>query len=309
MTKTQTPATGSGTGPTRSLLDGLMNDTLDPGYAEAAKRRAAAGAPAPARGRARTWLVIGLVLAGLLLAVAYRQTARQAPESARDRQALIGDVDRATRTGDQLQRKVAALTAAVGRDRSAGLAETSSGRAAAGTLTRLEAAAALVPVHGPGIAVTLADAAPIKRTDPVTGQQTTEPPNDTGLVQDRDLQSIVNALWASGAEAVAINGQRLAPTSTIRAAGGAILVDLFPVSSPYTIQAIGEPGGLGARFAGSPTASQFRSYVGLYGLQFATRTAGHLSLPAAADAGLHYARPVPATRTPTKPAPTKRGGH
>lgn len=309
MTKTQPPATGSGTGSTRSLLDGLMNDTLDPGYAAAAKRRAAGDAPPPAPGRARAMLVLGLVLAGLLLAVAYRQTSRQAPESARDRQSLIGDVDRATRTGDQLQRKVAALTVAVGKDRSAGLARTGSGRAAAGTLTRLESAAALVPVRGPGIAVTVADAAPVKSTDPVTGQQTTEPPNDTGLVQDRDLQNIVNGLWASGAEAIAINGQRLAPTSTIRTAGGAILVDLFPVSSPYTIQAIGEPGDLRARFAGSPTATQFRSYVRLYGLQFATRSEGRLSLPAAAGAGLHYARPVPATPTPTTPAPTERGGH
>ncbi len=306
MTGTRTPPreTGAGAAPP-SLLAGLMRDTLDPGYAEAARRRAARGDPPTSPGRARVLVAFGLVLAGLLLAVAYRQTVRQAPESARARQALVGDIDRATRTGDGLQRQIGGLTTAVARERSAGLARTASGAAAAGTLARLEGAAALEPDRGPGIIVTVADARPVEQTDPVTGQQITEAPNDNGLVQDRDLQDLVNALWASGAEAIAINGRRLAPTSAIRAAGGAMLVDLSPVASPYAIQAIGEPGGLRARFAATAAAGQFQSYVALYGLLFASRSVGRLTLPAAAGTTLHYARPVPATQAGT----SGRGGH
>ena len=68
-----------------------------------------------------------------------------------------------------------------------------------------------------------------------------------GRVQDGDLQLVVNALWAAGAEAVSINGQRLGPTTAIRFAGEAVLVDFRPVTSPYEISAIGDPGRAAAR--------------------------------------------------------------
>ena len=48
---------------------------------------------------------------------------------------------------------------------------------------------------------------------------------------DRDLQVIVNGLWAAGAEAIAVNGQRLTACSAIRSAGEAILVDFRPLSA------------------------------------------------------------------------------
>ena len=82
--------------------------------------------------------------------------------------------------------------------------------------------------------VRLADApAPI---DPTTGRVSG---GDVSRVLDVDLQSVVNGLWAGGAEAVAVNGQRLTALTTIRAAGSAILVDFRPVTSPYEVSAIG----------------------------------------------------------------------
>ncbi|MGO1341870.1 MAG: DUF881 domain-containing protein, partial [Cellulosimicrobium funkei] len=56
-----------------------------------------------------------------------------------------------------------------------------------------------------------------------------------------DLQRVVNALWAGGAEAVAINDQRLTGLSAIRSAGDAVLVDLQPLVGPYRVEAIGDP--------------------------------------------------------------------
>mgnify|MGYP006206322601 CR=1 FL=1 len=63
--------------------------------------------------------------------------------------------------------------------------------------------------------------------------------DDLVLLEANPLQDIANALWSAGAEAVAINGQRLTATSTIRAAGGAILVGFRPVTGPYEVSAIG----------------------------------------------------------------------
>ena len=107
----------------------------------------------------------------------------------------------------------------------------------------------------------------------------------------------MNALWAAGAEAVSVGGQRLAPTTTIRGAGEAILVDLRPVQSPYTLAAVGDPATLLPRFADSEAARRFQSYTGLYGIQFTVRAAKDLQLPAATDPDLRYASPVPPPTT------------
>ena len=64
------------------------------------------------------------------------------------------------------------------------------------------------------------------------------------MILDRDIQLLVNDLWAAGAEAIAIGGVRLQPSSAIRQAGGSILVDNRPVFWPMTIDAIGDPSGM-----------------------------------------------------------------
>ena len=85
-------------------------------------------------------------------------------------------------------------------------------------------------VSGPGLKVTLTDAA-----NAVSSRQSGQ-----GQVRDQDIRMVVNALWGAGAEAVSVNGQRIGPGSFIRTAGSAILVDVTPISSPYTIEAIGD---------------------------------------------------------------------
>ncbi|OKL49984.1 DUF881 domain-containing protein [Boudabousia marimammalium] len=94
----------------------------------------------------------------------------------------------------------------------------------------IPAVTSLSAVSGPGIRVVISDANYIAASDPEA---------DSKRVQDRDLQTIINQLWQSGAEAVTVNGIRVGPQTAIRAAGGAVLVNLTPVSSPYQIDAIG----------------------------------------------------------------------
>ena len=74
------------------------------------------------------------------------------------------------------------------------------------------------PVTGPGLRVVIDQAADAGGAGD----------SATGAILDRDIQLLVNDLWAAGAEAVAIGGVRLRPTSAIRQAGGAILVDNRP---------------------------------------------------------------------------------
>lgn len=279
-----------------SLLDELMTDHLDPGYAAAAARRRAEGRPpAGASSRAGVVLAVGLLLLGLLLALAYRGTIRQAPDSERARQALVRDVEAGSALSDSLQQRAETLAGDLARRRDAALAASRAGERVGAELRRLEAAAAQSAVQGPGIEVVAGDAGSREQVDPATGQRVTVPAEDSGRLRDRDLQSLVNALWAAGAEAVAIDGERLAPTTTIRAAGEAILVDLRPVQSPYRIAAVGDPETLLPRFADSEAARRYQSYTGLYGIQFSVRKVADLRLRAATGPELRYAEAVPSS--------------
>ena len=117
---------------------------------------------------------------------------------------------------------------------------------------------------------------------------------------------MVNALWAAGAEAVSVDGQRLGPTSTIRTAGEAILVDFWPVSSPYEVSAVGDPDTLSQKFLADPQVDALAVVSQSYGLRFEFAKEDHLSLPAATPSELHFAVPVPPAAG--TPAPSPRSG-
>jgi len=277
------------------FLTELFRNPLDAGYAEAARRRAAGPPPPPRQvraGRAARAFVFALI--GFLLTVAWQYAVAAQPGTSKARAGLVADVKARRAEADDLQRQADRLRDDVVKRRDAALAENGD---EARRLRDLEAATGLASVRGDGVVVGLADAPP--QVDPVTGKAGT----NLGAVLDRDLQDIANELWRDGAEAVAINEQRLTSTSTIRAAGGAILVDFRPVTGPYQVAAIG-PGDLDKRFGGSATAKRFHRYTDLYGMRFEVTKKGGLTLPAAPEPQLRYARPSepsggPASRGPS----------
>ena len=285
------------------FLTEMFRNPLDAGYAEAAARRAERG-PDSVRGRVSGRLARAVVLmaTGFLLVVAYHQTQAAQPESSRVRAGLVTDVHSRQHETDQLQRQADRLRDEVARQRDAALAAAGTD---AGALASLELATGTSKVRGAGAVVRLADApTPV---DPVTGKPTGK---NLGIVLDRDLQDVTNELWHQGAEAIAINGERLTATSTIRTAGGTILVDFRPISSPYEVSAIG-PGDLAKRFTESGTGQRFRGYADNYNMQIAVRPQDELTLPAAADPRLHYAQPVPSgspSMPPGSPKPSSSGG-
>jgi uncharacterized protein YlxW (UPF0749 family) len=273
----------------------LFAHPLDPGYADAAARRArqaaASGrAPTPT-GTARPtwhgaypWRMAVLVVIGVLLATAYREAVTGAPERGLAHAGLVREVKQAQARTDDLQRRADDLRQQVSQARTSALAGSG---AELDRLRQQEAATGFGVVTGDGVVVSLSDApAPV---DPTTGRRTNA---DVNRVLDIDLQNVVNALWAGGAEAVAVNGQRLTATSAIRTAGSAVLVDFRPVTSPYEVVAIGPPD-LRRTFDATVTAATMRGLVDHFGLGFATRSASGLRLPAAADVPLRYAQPTP----------------
>ena len=260
-----------------SLLVDIASQALDPAYAEAAaRRRATAGGPK----RQRPAVVLaGVLVATLVIVIAGVQAHRHAPAADRTRQALVAQVQHRTGAVTDLQRRLDALrrTTTALRDRS--LASSAAGARLSHQLSTLELLAGTVAATGPGLRVVVDDAA-------------TDSRGGTNRVTDHDLQQLVNALWAAGAEAVAIGPQRLTAESAIRQAGSAVLVNFEPVRPPYTLTAIGDPVSLETSFGSSRAAARMRTYTQIYGLRFRYSRADELTVPPAPGLTLRHAQPA-----------------
>jgi uncharacterized protein YlxW (UPF0749 family) len=277
-----------------NFLTELFRHPLDPGYADAAARKRqnppAGWRAATRRGAA----LITLFLVGILLSVAYLQTVADEPSRSKVRADLAATIREREAHTSELQQRAEALRDEVARQRAA----LTGGEAS--RVREQAAAAGLGRVQGDGVIVRISDAP----DEPDAVGESGEP--NLGRVLDTDLQGVANALWSEGAEGIAINGQRLTSTSTIRAAGGAILVDFQPVLGPYEVSAIG-PDELADRFADSDMARLLRRLADEHGMGFAVRSAKDLLLPAASEPRLRYATPVPSVKftpdvTPSTPA-------
>lgn len=272
------------TSPTALLVD-LVTNTADPGYAAAAARR---GPGAPRRWFDRPAMVLGCLLVGFTLAVAYVHTHRSAPEAAKVHDGLVARVKAAQASGDALEAKAQQLDGEITKARGRVLPGTSLGT----RLQRAQLLAGATPVVGQGLKVLLAD--PRRPTaTPSPGRPGTTPLDATQLLTDRDVRSVVNELWHDGAEAIAVNGVRLTPTSAIRFAGEAVLVDFAPITSPYTIEAIGDSDVLVTSFADSDVAGRYHTLTSVEGISFSWTQEHKLRLPATAAAPPRYATPVP----------------
>jgi uncharacterized protein YlxW (UPF0749 family) len=303
-----------------SLLDQVLAETLDPAYAQAAAARAARASgrsPEAARpgrlrrSRGRLLVAFTLLIAGLLASVTYREAAAGAQGREQARQALRDDISEESDTTDDLVAQLEQLTGEVARTRREALAASVVGQRALEQLAKAELAAGTVAVSGPGLLVTMDNAPPAADSDPVGGSEQVAL---AGIVQDGDLQLVVNALWASGAEAISINGQRLGATTAIRQAGDAILVDLRPVTTPYEVSAIGDPDDLTNAFLSTPEATSLAGLSRDYGLVFTFARDDELHLPAGTSAELRFATPLdPAEESTTStdagtPDPSTDGG-
>lgn len=279
---------GSRPPPIPPLLETLVADTLDPGYQRAADRRRAGGR-APSAAAARSWLIAGTVVVGLLLTVAFQTTKANSAGVDQARSGLLRDVSAAQEAEGALAGSVSALNDEVRAAQSA-----AGGGGVLAVLTSLEQLNALLAVIGPGLTVTIND------PDAAAGN---------GAVFDKDIQLLVNGLWSAGAEAIAIGGVRLRVTSAIRQAGGAILVDNRPVLWPMTIEAIGDPATIQQKFISTPGFGRFRSFEQLYDVAFEVTAATDLKLGAAAAVDYRYldnaVRTPPADTSATTTEPTR----
>lgn len=160
-------------------------------------------------------------------------------------------------------------------------------------LVKARVAAGLVAVHGPGMVIEIADS---RRVVPPGAN----PANYIVLADD--LRDLVVALWNAGAEAIAINGERLVATSSIYGVGSSVLVNSAFLSPPFRVEAIG-PGDLEAQFRKDPAyLGRVAQRIEAFDLEFATLSADDLQLPPfIGSTSLRWA--VPGDPVPIAPVP------
>ena len=174
-----------------------------------------------------------------------------------------------------LQDRVRAATVRAG----AGDAAVSRQQAAAGPL---RVPGGLTAEHGPGVTVVLDDAPSSAATAGVDPNQL--------VVHQSDLQAVVNALWAGGAEAMSIAGQRVIATSAVRCVGNTLLLNGEVFSPPFRVAAIGPSRTMTAALGSSRGVQLFEQAAEYYGLGYTVEVSGDVRVPAyAGPLGLVYA--------------------
>lgn len=268
-----------------SLLNNVMDHSLDEGYAEASARRKADGsAGLPRTLRSKLWLAAGLVVAALVVTLGAAEARVSAPVVAKEREELIDRINAETRAADTLESEVDALRHDVSERQRKALEQHGGDQ---GELVALLSGA--TPVEGPGVKLVMDDA---KNTDQGGGgPRESSSFADTGRVRDRDMQRVVNGLWEAGAEAIAINGQRLTALSAIRAAGEAILVDNRPLVPPYTVLAVGDGKNLAAAFRDSADGQYLNALKESFDIRTSLSDQAKVRLPAAPSLIVRTAEP------------------
>lgn len=273
--------------PVPSLLRSLLTDHLDPGYADEARLRVAGERAASSRRAAISWLVAGTMAIGLIFGISAAHESHRTPDTVKVQRQIAEDV-RAQQSGNKaLAEERDGLAQREARERRVSLLGDGEGGRVLSDLNSAEVAAAAVAMTGPGIRVSIREQPP--RSDLSDGGRPVG--QDRGqVILDRDLQAVVNGLWSSGAEAVAIGGVRIGPGVSIRQAGGAILVDNQPVYNPYVVEAIGDAGAMQAAYIVSPAYLRMQSLQQLYGASVDVETVDSLQLAEAPIRDLQYAR-------------------
>lgn len=251
---------------TTPLLNLIAGRSMDEDYSHVAQQRAAAGEGPPDSSRLRwvSLLVVGVL--GLLTTVVAVQTDRQEEVAQLSRAAVIEQIESRRAQLGSLKSSVSELNDSNQSSLARAAQLDSQVDAVTDTVSRLEVRTGFSEVHGEGLLITV-DNQPGVEVD--------------AEIRDVDLATLVDGLWSAGAEAIAINEQRLSVLGGIRNTGRAIHVNGRPVNPPYKIKVIGDNQTLQARLLRSSQGGEWFTLVNGLGFRYAPQNVDDIVLPAA----------------------------
>jgi uncharacterized protein YlxW (UPF0749 family) len=178
------------------------------------------------------------------------------PELAQLLEERQADLDDATSRAEQLRKEIDNLTNALAGGDTPIAAEVARRET-------YKQAAGLTALHGPGVTVRLNDAARLP-----DGSYPDVASVDQLVVHQQDVQSVVNALWAGGGEAMTIMGVRILSTTAVQCVGNTLLLDGRRYSPEFVISVIGDPTKLEAALNASPGVQAFQAAARDLGLGY-----------------------------------------
>ena len=253
-------------------------------------RLAAAFAARRAHGRGAAWWWRGaapvvFLLAGALFVTSWSSAGGTDLRGGRYDD-LPGLAEAETRQLEQLRAEQEELAGEV--DQLSDDLSTSIGAGAAADAARaVEGPAGVDPVQGPGVTITLDDA-PDAVQDSVAGDDV-----NNLVVHQQDIQAVANALWAGGAEAMTIQGQRVVSSTGIRCVGNSVVLHDVPYAPPYVIRAIGPTDQMLDSVNDSPYIGFYLEAVAAYQLGWEVGVDPLIEMPGyTGSTELSYARPA-----------------
>ncbi|MGY2876973.1 uncharacterized protein YlxW (UPF0749 family) [Marmoricola sp. URHA0025 HA25] len=223
----------------------------------------------------RSWHVaaaVAFVVAGALFA-----TTALSSKGLDLRAASITDLDGVVRAekqrSDELQARIASLNREV--DQLSHQVDDASVTRLQAQVDELRQPSGFAPVAGPGLTVVLDDA---PRSEVERYREEKKDENEL-VVHQQDIQAVVNALWAGGAEAMTLQGQRVISTTGIKCVGNTVMLHGVPYSPPYRISAIGDPTRLQTSLDDSDYIDAYLTAVVARGLGYDVTPSARLKLP------------------------------
>jgi uncharacterized protein YlxW (UPF0749 family) len=245
-----------------------------------------------------SWQVtLGLALLGLGFLIA-AQLASEGPRiriTSQERTPLVETALDLQAQQEALKAQILELRGAISDLEAAGQGGTAVTRELNDRLIQARTAAGLVALTGPGLVIQLSDSGlPVMEGDDERDY----------LVSGSDVHTVVEELWLAGAEAIAVNGERVTQATAVVDIGGSVLVNSAYLAPPYQVAVIG-PEDMFERLTRSPGFVEFiRSRAEAYGIGVDYATPDQVDLPAyAGSVSLRYGRPDAAPLPSPMPSP------
>ena len=247
---------------------------------------ASIGMRAPRRTGAPLVLMLPALLFGLLVTLQWRTQQERSELTVRYNAPLLDAANSLQNEQNTLKAQLADLRGQLDEIQRGSATQSTASRDLQSRIEDLRVASGLTERSGDGVVVTLDDA---RTTSPVQTANV-----DKSICHSTDLTDIVNTAWRGGAEAIAINEERIVGSSSVYCVGSTIMVNGTLMSPPFSIAIIGPQNGLLAAYEDPNELRDIKQRRDVYGLGFRVTRATSIRVPAYAGAlNIRYAVPVP----------------
>lgn len=227
-------------------------------------------------------LLLPAVLFGLLVSVQWRTQSERNELTVRYNTPLLDAAKTLQNEQNALKVDLARLRADLDQIQANASTQSGSAKDLQGRIDELKLIAGLNERTGDGVIITLDDARGASAAKDI----------EKSICHNTDLTDIVNQAWRGGAEAIAINDERIVGSSSIYCVGSTIMVNGTLMSPPFSVVVIGPQNDLLATYDDPTQLRDLKQRRDVYGLGFRVSRTSGLRVPSYRGAlNIRYATP------------------